>query len=125
MGCLCPAVRDWDTQVGSEYDSALTGRQPHLETAKRALTLESSSLLGQTTIAVFWDAAKFFDSIEGPRLIRSCIELGFPLDVMILGLQAHRAPRSLKALGTMTQPMPRVGRSIIAGCTLSTSFARA
>ena len=44
---------------------------------------------------------------------------------MALGLQVHRAPRTLRVLGTQADIIRATGRSIIAGCTLSTSLARA
>ena len=80
---------------------------------------------GKCVIAILSDAEKFFDSLDIPTLASRALDLGFPPEVMVLGLQVHRAPRVLKALDSLTDPLPRTGRSIIAGCTLSTSLARA
>ena len=51
--------------------------------------------------------------------------MDFPLEVLLLGMQVHRAPRAVKAAGTFATVLEQMGRSIIAGCTLSTSLARA
>ena len=40
-------------------------------------------------------------------------------------MQVHRAPILLKAAGAHAEALPRMGRGIIAGCTLPTSFSRA
>ena len=96
-----------------------------LETVKMAAHMEEGYVRGKCVVAVLWDAEKFFDSLDISTLVSRALNLGFPPEVMILGLQIHRAPRVLKALDSLTNPLPRTGRSIIAGCTLSTSFARA
>ena len=118
-------VRSWDKEVGHIHDSALEGRKPLLETVKRAAHMEAGFIRKKCVIAVLWDAEKFFDSLDIPTLVSRAVDLGFPPEVMILGLQIHRAPRVMKALDSLTGPLPRTGRSIMAGCTLSTSFARA
>ena len=103
MALLKPEIRAWDLRVGTENDSALSGRQPLLETIKRAADMEAASRRGDTVIAILWDAAKFFDSLDIPTLAKRALELGFPKDLLVLGLQIHRAPRVFKALGTCTE----------------------
>ena len=125
MAIIRPIVREWDRNIGSEYDSALVGRSPIYATAQRAMIMEQASLRGLCTILILWDLRQFFDSIDLSRLIPQCVRLGFPEEALLLGLQAHRAPRILKMLGTHSQPIEATGRSILAGCTLSTSLARA
>ena len=118
-------VRQWDVQTGSAHDSALAGRSPLTATAMRALIMEDASLRGRVTVLVLWDVEKFFDSIDILQLLRQAERMDFPTEVLLLGMQAHRAPRSLRVLGTQAHLMETLGRSIIAGCTLSTSWARA
>ena len=125
MAIIRPIVREWDRNIGSEYDSSLVGRSPIYATAQRAMIMEQASLRGLCTILILWDLRQFFDSIDLSRLIPQCVRLGFPEEALLLGLQAHRAPRILKMLGTHSQPIEATGRSILAGCTLSTSLARA
>ena len=47
------------------------------------------------------------------------------MDQLALGLQVHRAPRVLRAAGTLGPVLSDTGRSILAGCSLSTSLSRA
>ena len=42
-----------------------------------------------------------------------------------LGQQIHRAPRTLSSQGAAAKSIKATGRSIAAGCSTSTSFARA
>jgi hypothetical protein len=67
----------------------------------------------------------FFDSLDTRVLVESAERLGFPMDQLALGLTLHKAPRVLRARGCCGDVVPRTGRSVLAGCTLSTSFARA
>ena len=60
-----------------------------------------------------------------PQLVPTALQLGFPGRVLAIGALAHRAPRTLKLLGTHTTCITEMGRSILAGCSLSTALARA
>ena len=117
-------IRSWDAGVASELDSAVAGRMPQIETAKRSLFMEVKTRNGETVIAIMWDVKKYFDSIQIPELIVRARELDFPEVALTLGLQMHRAPRIIKGLSTMAMPIERSGRSILPGCTLSTSLAQ-
>ena len=117
-------VRNWDERIGLPGDSALPGRSPHEETAWRHLQMEQAVLRGKVVIHILWDVAKFFDSIDIPRLIRRCEELEFPLDQLALAMQVHRAPRVIQAGGCCANPIVATGVSILAGCTFSTSLSR-
>ncbi len=68
---------------------------------------------------------KFFDTLSTPALIESAEQLEFPKDQLALGLMLHKAPRIVRARGCCGEMVRRTGRSVLAGCTLSTSFARA
>ena len=118
-------VRSWDEKIGLAGDSALPGRSPHEETAWRHLQMEQATLRGKLVIHILWDVAKFFDSIDIPRLIRRCEELGFPIDQLTLAMQMHRAPRIIQAAGCCASPITSTGVSILAGCTFSTSLSTA
>ena len=60
---LCKTVvRQWDQEVGHHNDSALAGKQPLLETVKRAAHMEAGYVRERCVIAILWDAEKFFDS---------------------------------------------------------------
>ena len=63
--------------------------------------------------------AEVFRYLDVPTIIQA---LKFPPHILGLALNIHRGTRMLKAAGTMIE---ETGRSIRAGCTNSTSFARA
>ena len=69
MAIIKPVVRTWDLKIAGTTDSALAGRQPLLETVMRAADLESAYLHKEYAVAIYWDAAKFFDSLDLPTLI--------------------------------------------------------
>ena len=89
------------------------------------MMLERASILGKTTVLVLWDVEKFFDSLQLDRTIQAAIDLDFPSEILVLGLQVHKAPRLIKACGTLASMIQTTDRSIIAGCTISTSLSRA
>ena len=81
--------------------------------------------MGNTNVMLLWDIEKFFDSLDIYVLIQECTMQEFPPIQLALGIQAHMADRILKAQCTLSDRLDRFGRSILAGCTLSTSFSRA
>ncbi len=125
MNLLKEEVRDWDRAVGSTDDSALAGRRPLDETARRVLRTEVAGLTGKHVIMLLWDMAKFYDTLDPSVLAELAMTAGFPLDQLALGLSLHRAPRLLRIDGCDGEVVSSSGRSVLAGCTLSTSFARA
>ena len=48
-------VREWDLKNGSARDSALKGRKPKLETAKRHTLIEVKGQLEYKIILALWD----------------------------------------------------------------------
>ena len=124
MALLKSDVRDWDASVGLEGDSALPGHSPLDEAVWRQLLMEQATLRGKFVVQLLWDVSKFFDSLDVPLLVERVVELQFPLDQLVLAMQAHRAPRVLRALGSFGEPIPSTGTSILAGCTSSTSLSR-
>ena len=111
--------------MGSKTDSALAGTSPRVATALRALEMEQRSLRGEVVIQMLWDVEKYFDSIDIEVLVERAVRHGFPKEILIMGLQIHRAPRLIKVAGTYADVIVEMGRSMIAGCTLSTSLSRA
>ncbi len=124
MAVMKCQVREWDMHVGLQGDSALPGRSPHAETAWRHLTMEQAVLRGKAVGQLLWDVKQFFDSLDVPLVIERSERLHFPVDQLALGMQAHRAPRILRAAGSFGSCIKATGRSLLAGCTLSTSLSR-
>ncbi len=118
-------VRGWDRQAGSEDDTALKGKRPLDETARRRIRVEAAALRGKWSVTILWDFKKFFDYINPEILTKSAVDAMFPMDQLALGLMMHRAPRTLRVAGHYGDVVGQTGRSMLAGCTLSTSLARA
>ena len=75
---------------------------------------------GLVALAIYWDLAKFYDSVSLVALIAACKATEFPLAILVLALQAHTGPRVLRMLGCCSEPMYFPGVSILAGCVSST-----
>ena len=51
------------------------------------------------------------------------MNLGFPLHILVMGVQMHVAPRVLQLLGACSDLID-VGRSVLPGCMLAIPFTR-
>ena len=71
-----------------------------------------------------WDLKKFYDSIRTAVLVPRLVDLGYPEEVLVLGLLAHKAPRVLQVGLCASEVISGTGRSIVAGCLQSCSWAR-
>ena len=125
IGLLKEEVRLWDRSTGMEGDTALRTRNALVETAKRHARIEAASLRGDKCVYLLRDIAKIFISVHIPQMIENALKEGFPPHQLLVGMQVHTAPRVVRALGSVSAPLSRFGGSIIAGCSLSTSFCRA
>ena len=56
-------------------------------------------------------------------LVKKAMDLGFPLHIIVMGVQMHVAPRVLQLLGACSDLID-FGRSVFPGCTLAIPFAR-
>ncbi len=68
---------------------------------------------------------KIFDAIDPVRLAETAEKEDFPLTHLVMRLLMHRAPRVMKVQGCYGPQVAGTGQSILAGCALSTSLARA
>ena len=107
------------------HDSAKAGASAVAAADDRALAAELAKLEGMHSLTTLWDLKKFFDSIDIPTLIELAEDLGFPLQQLAMSLIVHQAPRRLKLSAAIGDVIHNLGRSILAGCTNSTSMARA
>ena len=90
----------------------------------RELRMEVAGNLGICAGGVFFDMAKFCDSLDPMIVLEKAMDKGFHPVVLLLGLEVHMAPRVLKAGGHLSEIVYPSG-SIIAGCGLSVSWTRA
>ena len=75
-------------------------------------------------VRVFWDLRKFFDSIQPGILAQDCQEGGLAPPLVAMALEVHGAPRLLGFNGSYHGPIGNFSRSIVAGCTYSTTLCR-
>ncbi len=118
-------IGDWDAAKAGFFDTAVAGNSALRAHLLRSLEVELATVEGQFTAHVLWDMEKFFDSIKIGVLIPRLDALGYPSAVATLGLVAHRAPRVLRTGNSISRPLCNAGRSIVAGCQQSVSWARA
>jgi len=125
LAVIAGDVREWDQKVAMIGGTAKRGANAALETIDKHASLELAAADGTTTCVIFWDGEKFFDRLGVATTIRSCEEKEFPKAALTLGMQVHRAPRILLDGKEASHTVNQTGRSILPGCTLSTSLARA
>ena len=71
-----------------------------------------------------WDVTGFYDNMKASVTVRCLQKEHFPADAGVLGMLHHLEPRTLMVSGTAAPTITPV-KSIIAGCSSSTSIARA
>ena len=125
MALLAPAVREWDKEVATEGDSAVAGKRFDDEAARRALKIELARVTNKHVVMILWDVKKLFDSMEVADTIEDARSLNFPSDPLALGVIMHRGLRAIRYMKGVGRVIKGTGRSYLAGCTLTTSLARA
>ena len=95
MKVVSPRVREWDSSVADELDSAVACRRVDDAAARRLLEAELAQYAGDTIILILWDLVKFFDRIDPVFLTDALLSLGFPAPILSLAMLMHRAPRRL------------------------------
>ena len=95
-----PYIREWETEMAGFWDVALRGSSALRAVLLRRAADESAAFLDLHTCAIYWDMAKFYDSLSVPKLARAALELGYPIFLLALGLQAHCSRGFWPARGT-------------------------
>ena len=80
-------------------------------------------LSGMTAITVFWDLAKFYDSLDLVVVVSLAQRAGFPVRVAAMDLQVHTGLRFLRWHGAAAQPIASC-TSVLAGSRFSNTYAR-
>ena len=73
---------------------------------------------------MLWDMATFYDSVELPILATELLKRNFPPALLIMGFFTHAAPRVLRVGKCFGPIVYNCGKSMLAGCPLSTSWTR-
>ena len=82
---------------------------------QRRLDDECAILFGYDTGSIFWDLAKFYDTIDWCRMIQWSLDLGFPPRVLEIMFSLHSAPRVLR-VGKVCSKSITPHNSVVAGC---------
>ena len=122
---LSPALRRWDSDTALPFDSAAPGQRADDHVFCRQATMESWAAAGKQTGQILWDIASFYEEIRPADLVQDIKDTKFPVTEACLGLLNHGGRRILSVDGAFGPILEGVGRSIVTGCTTSTSLARA
>ncbi len=118
------AITEWDVKTASMLDSAVRGSSSLRAHLGRALGMELARSEGKTSFHFLWDLKKFYDTVRLDVLHERLGAYGYNLPLLYLGFLAHKAPRTLKVGHCMSGVIANTGRSMIAGCQQSVSWAR-
>ena len=126
MRALSPLFRRHDTLHADRGDSAANGAGgAEFASFQASASDEIATKSGRIVIRTFWDMRKFYDSIDPVRLARDCIDEGLPVAPVALAFDLHSLPRYIGFDGAFEGPIGGFHRSIVAGCTSSTTLCRA
>ena len=114
---------EWDEEHKEFWDSAIKGSSPLRAAIRRRFMAEISSTLGRHVIDTYLDLRKFYDLVDAAFLLPEALRLGYDPVVLLMAMQVHLAPRTLRCHGAYSQIIT-VSNSIIQGCTQSNTFGR-
>ena len=117
-------LRAWDAETALKGDSAAPGVTAWHEVAKRALRTEVGLAQVLVSAQLLWDIDAFYDSMTAKQATRRMDDLKAPRAPTTLALIMQKAQRWLRYVDSLAPPVFLTGRSIVAGCTSSTSLAR-
>ena len=125
LWCRCTRglVKSWERQHTASWDTAKEGMSALWPALVRGLRAEVASGTGEAFGASLWDLHKFFDLVDPVTLVKKATALGFPLRILVMGVQMHVAPRALQLLGACSDFIS-VSRSGLPGCMLAIPFTR-
>ena len=101
LWCRCTRglVKGWEQQHTASWDTAKEGMSALWPALVRGLRAEVASGTGEAFGASLWDLHKFFDLVDPVTLVKKAMALGFPLHILVMGVQMQVAPQSLAACG--------------------------
>ena len=98
-------IRQWETGHTKEYDTAKTGSSASYAALIRGLKAEAATRLNKIPAAIFNDFHQFFDHLDIVELIIAAIKCELPMDLLVMALQQHPAPRVIQAQGYSGNPI--------------------
>ena len=125
MRLLGQNFRRWDEASAFAFDSAAPGQRADDHVFVRQASLEAWVARGRQTGQILWDIASFYEEIRPGDLVQDVKNTNFPATEAALSMLNHGGKRILAVEGAFGSILEGVGRSIVTGCTSSTSLARA
>ena len=127
MSVIKDDLQKWDQSMckADPDDTAGPGRRADDEVSRRLTMIEVARDQRQEVVVALWDGKQYFDRLPAPGTIRAASVCCFPMPLLALAMQAHRAPRILMCDGVWGHTAASTGRSILPGCSSSPSLARA
>ena len=126
MKALAPLFRHWDGATAIAGDSAAAGAGgAEWASYQACATDEAWAAFGHVIIRSLWDLRKFYDTVPPVALAQACLKHGLPAIPTALSFWGHAGTRYISYQGQFSEPIQGYARSIVAGCTSSTSLARA
>ena len=118
-----PGLADWCHECAGFWDAAVQGSSA-LRAAMLTMALdETASVTGTVVALVFFDVAKFYDSINLSALVYKAMDAGYPAVDLALVMQLYLAPGRVKAnQGFATAGSPSTG--IVPGSGQANHLAR-
>ena len=117
-------IRQWKIEHTQKYDTAKTHSSALYAALIRGLKAEVATRLNKIPAAIFNDFHHFFDHLDIVELILAAIKCELPMDLLVMALPQHLAPRIILAQGFCGDPI-QITRSILQGCICSVGFTRA
>ncbi len=124
MKLISSEFRNWDGLNANQWDTAQKGVESEFELYKKQIIIEAAMEQGYDFLQFLFDFKKYYDHIVPSLLAEEATLADFPMVAFALGLQGHALPRRLTMNGHMSRRLIAFARSIVAGCTSSTSLAR-
>ena len=116
-------TREWHAREDEFWGTAVRGSSALRSGLIRRLLDETCVTLGASTVSVYYDIRKFYDSVNLARLIRWGLELGWNSDDLQFYIAGHLCPRRLK-VGAHHSDVILVDGSLMAGCVAANSCAK-
>ena len=124
MKLISPEFRDWDTGNANQHDTAQKGVEPEFELYKKQIIIEVAKSQGLDCVQFLFAFKQYYDHIIPSKLLEEASITEFPLLALALALQGHSLPRRITLQGHFSRKLNAFAKSIVAGCTSSTSIAR-
>ena len=78
MGALSGKLRDWDSSVALDYDSAVAGTSASSQVRKTAVQLSIAKAAGKEAASMLWDIATYNETISPTTLAEAIIKRNMP-----------------------------------------------